>query len=56
MQRPRHCRNWRRQRGAITTHQRIEQGWLDSPSLVPEDAPSKLLNTCNALMSDSNRQ
>ncbi|KTF32072.1 YiiG family protein [Xanthomonas vesicatoria] len=39
-----------------TGYSRIEQGWLDSPSLAPEGSPRKLLNTYNALVSESNRQ
>ncbi|MCC4634570.1 MULTISPECIES: YiiG family protein [Xanthomonas] len=39
-----------------TPYSRIEEGWLDSPSLAPEGSPRKLLNTYNALVSESNRQ
>ncbi|WP_184407618.1 MULTISPECIES: YiiG family protein [unclassified Xanthomonas] len=39
-----------------TPYSKIEQGWLDSPSLAPEGSSRKLLNTYNALVSASNRQ
>ncbi|CAD1794986.1 hypothetical protein CPBF426_03410 [Xanthomonas arboricola pv. juglandis] len=39
-----------------TPYSKMEQGWLDSPSLAPEGSPRKLLNTYNALVFQSNRQ
>ncbi|PPT68987.1 DUF3829 domain-containing protein [Xanthomonas arboricola] len=39
-----------------TPYSKMEQGWLDNPSLAPEGSPRKLLNTYNALVFESNRQ
>jgi len=39
-----------------TPYSRIEQGWLDSPSLAPEGSPGKLMRTYNDLVFQSNRQ
>ncbi|WP_407077100.1 YiiG family protein [Xanthomonas arboricola] len=39
-----------------TPYSKMEQGWLDNPSLAPEGSPRKLLNTYNALVYESNRQ
>ncbi|KQQ80208.1 hypothetical protein ASF73_03370 [Xanthomonas sp. Leaf131] len=39
-----------------TPYSKLEQGWLNSPSLAPEGSSRKLLNTYNALVSESNRE
>nr|WP_258078427.1 YiiG family protein [Xanthomonas arboricola] len=39
-----------------TPYSKMEQGWLDNPSLAPEGSSRKLLNTYNTLVFESNRQ
>ncbi|CAD0349593.1 YiiG family protein [Xanthomonas hortorum] len=39
-----------------TPYSKLEQGWLNSPSLAPEGSSRKLLNTYNALVFESNRE
>jgi len=39
-----------------TPYSRIEQGWLDSPTLAPEGSPGRLLKKYNDLVFQSNRQ
>ncbi|CAD7714130.1 hypothetical protein LMG31886_09470 [Xanthomonas hydrangeae] len=39
-----------------TPYSKLEQGWLNSPTLAPEGSSRKLLNTYNALVSESNRE
>nr|WP_243840255.1 YiiG family protein [Xanthomonas cannabis] len=39
-----------------TPYSKMEQGWLDNPLMAPEGSSRKLLDTYNALVSESNRQ
>jgi hypothetical protein len=39
-----------------TPYSRMEQGWLDNPTLAPEGSPGRLLKTYNNLVFQSNRQ
>lgn len=39
-----------------TPYSRIEQGWLDSPTLAPAGSPGRLLKAYNDLVFQSNRQ
>lgn len=39
-----------------TPYSRMEQGWLDNPTLAPEGSPGRLLKRYNELVFQSNRQ
>lgn len=39
-----------------TPYSRMEQGWLDNPTLAPEGSPGRLLKAYNNLVFQSNRQ